>query len=195
MNPEEEKVWRAIQRKDLQAFEQYFRENYRFLLMASFRIVRDTGLSRELVNDVFIKVWEDGASMHIETSLKSYLHRTVVNRSLNEVNRLKTHKKRMSMLPPVPEETPAPATLEEDELRMRMYREIEALPEQCKKVFKLSRFEDLDNQEIAEKLGISAYTVKNHIAHALKLLTRTLIFFAFCLVLWRCFFVLYVLHG
>lgn len=190
MNPEEEKVWRAIQRKDLQAFEQYFRDNYRFLLMASFRIVRDTGLARELVNDVFMKVWEDGASMHIETSLKSYLHRTVVNRSLNEVNRLKTQKKRMSMLPPGSQETPAPMTLEEDELRMRMYRAIEALPEQCKKVFKMSRFEDLGHGEIAEKLGISAYTVKNHIAHALKLLTKTLIFFAFCLVLWRCFFVL-----
>lgn len=195
MNPEEEKVWRAIQKKDLQAFEKYFRDNYRFLLMASFRIVRDTERSRELVNDVFMKVWEDGASMHIQTSLKSYLHRTVVNRSLNEVNRLKTHKKRMSMLPPGPDETPAPTTLEEDELRMRLYRAIEALPEQCKKVFKMSRFEDLSPVEIAEKLGISAYTVKNHIAHALKLLSKVHIIFAVSLVLWRCFFVLYVLHG
>lgn len=195
MNPEEEKVWRAIQRKDVPAFERYFRENYRFLLMASFRIVRDAGLARELVNDVFMKIWEDGASMDIDASLKSYLHRAVVNRSLNEVDRLKTHKKRMAMLPTGPTETSAPGTLEEDELRARLYRAIEALPEQCKRVFKMSRFEDLDHHQIAEELGISAYTVKNHIAYALKLLSKILIFFVFGLVLWRCFFVLYVLHG
>jgi RNA polymerase sigma-70 factor (family 1) len=195
MTLEEETIWRAIQKKDLGAFERYFKENYRFFLMVAYKYLKDAGAAHELVNDVFIKIWEDGASMQIDTSLKSYLHRAVVNRSLNELTRLSVQKKRMATLPLAPMETPEARTLEEDELRERLYRAIDSLPDQCKKVFKMSRFDELSQQEIAEKLGISAYTVKNHLAHALKLLHKVIIFFGVALVPCGHFLVSLVQHG
>ena len=58
--------------------------------------------------------------------------------------------------------------MEEQELRLRLYRAIDQLPDQCRKVFMMSRFEQLKQQEIADQLNISIKTVKNHITRALK---------------------------
>src|SRR5258708_39393941 len=58
--------------------------------------------------------------------------------------------------------------IEVNELKIRLYQAIDQLPEQCQKVFRMSRFEELRQQEIADRLGISIKTVKNHITLALK---------------------------
>src|SRR5262249_39204246 len=58
--------------------------------------------------------------------------------------------------------------LEHVELKVRLYQAIDQLPEQCRKVFRMSRFEEMKQQEIADRLGISIKTVKNHITHALQ---------------------------
>ena len=63
--------------------------------------------------------------------------------------------------------------IEENELKIKLFKAIDLLPEQCKKVFQLSRFEELKQQEIADKLGISIKTVKNHITHALKQISKS----------------------
>jgi RNA polymerase sigma-70 factor (ECF subfamily) len=64
--------------------------------------------------------------------------------------------------------------MEENELKISLYKAIDQLPEQCQKVFRMSRFEELKQQEIADRLGISIKTVKNHITHALKQLNKVL---------------------
>src|SRR5260370_37520717 len=74
----------------------------------------------------------------------------------------------------LPEATFELREMEENELRVRLYKAIDQLPEQCQKVFRMSRFEELKPQEIADRLGISIKTVKNHITHALKQLNRVL---------------------
>lgn len=172
MSPEEEKLWKRIQQKDGQVFEQFYKEHYRFFFLASCKYLGDPGLAEEVVNDVFMRVWEDSASLEIKTSLKFYLHRAVVNRSLNELDRLKREMKRQRSFLPGTGETPETREMEEDELRIRLYEAIDQLPEQCRKVFKMSRFEKLKQQEIADHLGISIKTVKNHITHALKILSK-----------------------
>jgi RNA polymerase sigma-70 factor (ECF subfamily) len=64
--------------------------------------------------------------------------------------------------------------MEDNELKLRLYEAIDQLPEQCQKVFRMSRFEGLKQQEIADRLGISIKTVKNHITHALQVLHKVL---------------------
>lgn len=174
MSPEEEKVWRAIQQKDGQSFQNYYLENYRAFLLVAYKYLRDQGLALEVVNDVFVTIWEDAESINIQTSLKSYIHRAVINRSLNVVLKDKKDKQRLQDLVLQSQGVVESRELEENELKARLYKEIEQLPEQCRKVFKLSRFEGKKKQEIADDLGISVKTVKNHLNRALKTLNKVL---------------------
>ena len=174
MSPEEEKVWRSIQQKDGQAFETYYKAHYRLFFLASLNYLKDPRLAQEVVNDVFIKIWEDGHSISIQASLKSYLHQAVVNRSLNLLDKDKRDRQHRQEPGYAPQVTSESREMETNELRLRLHHAIDQLPEQCRKVFKMSRFEELKRKEIAVRLGISVKTVKNHIAHALKQLSKTL---------------------
>jgi RNA polymerase sigma-70 factor (ECF subfamily) len=131
-------------------------------------------MALEIVNDVFVTIWEDAAGITIQTSLKSYIHRAVINRSLNLLLKDKKEKLRRQELGQLLQEIAESRELEDHELKVRLYREIDQLPEQCRKVFKMSRFQAMKKQEIADELGISVKTVKNHLNRALKALHKVL---------------------
>ena len=172
MSPEEEQIWRGIQQKDGQVFENYYKAHYRFFLLASCQYLKDPGLAQEIVNDVFIKLWEDAATIDIQTSLKFYIHRAVVNRSLNELDRDRRDRLRQERFGEGLHETAEWKEMEDNELKVRLYKAIDQLPEQCRRVFNMSRVEGLKQREIADRLGISIKTVKNHITRALKELNQ-----------------------
>jgi len=167
-------IWGAIQKKDAQAFENFYKEHYKLFFLTACGYLKDARLAQEAVNDVFIKIWQEAETLSIQTSLKSYVYRSVVNRCLNELDKSKRDRQRMSELTQRPEHYIEPREMEDDELKVRLYRAIDELPEQCRKVFMMSRFDGLKQQEIADLLGISIKTVKNHITHALKLLQKVL---------------------
>jgi len=174
MNPDEEKIWRSIQQKDGQAFENYYKEHYKIFFLAACNYLRDAGLAQEIVNDVFIRLWEAADTIRIESSLRSYIYRSIINASLNALDRSKREQQNQKELNHRPENSFELRGLEDDELKIRLYEAIDQLPEQCRKVFRMSRFEELRQQEIADRLGISIKTVKNHITHALKQLNKVL---------------------
>ncbi|HWK03150.1 MAG TPA: RNA polymerase sigma-70 factor [Puia sp.] len=174
MNPDEEKTWRSIQQKDGQAFEKYYKEHYKSFFLAAVTHLKDSGRAEEIVNDVFVRLWQGADTLQIESSLKSYIYRAVINRSLNELDKNKRDLLRQKELRHRPEDTFEIKEIEDNELKISLYRAIDQLPEQCQKVFRMSRFEELKQQEIADQLGISIKTVKNHITHALKQLNKAL---------------------
>ena len=173
MNPDEEIVWQQIRRGDIQAFESYYKDHYKEFFLASYKYIKTPELAQEIVNDVFLKIWEDAAKIVIETSLKSYIYRSVINRSINSLNKLKKEMQNQRELAYLPEETYELREIETNELKVKLYKAIDGLPDQCKKVFLMSRFDDMKQQEIADKLGISIKTVKNHITHALKQIRKS----------------------
>lgn len=140
----------------------------------AFKYLKNTEQAEEIVNDVFMKIWEDGNKISIDSSLKSYIYRAVINRSLNEIQKNKKEFNLAVDLYKTQEESYELKEIEENELKIKLFAAIDLLPEQCKKVFELSRFEELKQQEIADKLGISIKTVKNHITHALKTISKSI---------------------
>jgi RNA polymerase sigma-70 factor (family 1) len=174
MAPEEEIIWKKIQNKDNKAFESYYKMHYKTFFLMAFRYLKNTEVAEELVNDVFLKIWEDGDKINIDSSLKSYIYRAIINRSLNEIQKNKKDSTMMMDLYYSQDESYELTQIEENELKIKLYDAIELLPDQCKKVFRLSRFEELKQQEIADKMGISIKTVKNHITHALKTLSKSI---------------------
>lgn len=154
------------------AFESYYKEHFKAYLLVAYKFVRSVPVAQEIVNDVFLKMWDDAGKIVIESSLKAYIYKAVVNRSINTLNKQQKEQQHQRALSLLPQEFYEERQLETNELKVQLYKAIDNLPDQCKKVFQLSRFEGLKQQEIADKLGISIKTVKNHITLALKTLAR-----------------------
>jgi RNA polymerase sigma-70 factor (family 1) len=168
MDLKEETIWRKIQQKDIETFESYYKEHFKHFFLMARKYVKDSSQAEEIINDVFLKLWEDGEAITIESSLKSYIYKSVINRSLNFINKNKKEVLHHADLTVFPDQGYELRQIEENELKVRLFAAIDQLPDQCRKVFEMSRFEELKQQEIADKLGISIKTVKNHITIALK---------------------------
>lgn len=174
MDLKEETIWKKIQEKDQGIFERYYKEHFKSFFVMAYKYVKDQSQAEEIVNDVFLKLWEDGTSINIESSLKAYIYRAIINRSINVFQKNKREMSHQSDINVFPDEGYELRQIEENELKIRLYAAIDQLPEQCRKVFEMSRFDELKQQEIADKLGISIKTVKNHITIALKQLSKSL---------------------
>lgn len=152
---------------DRTAFEALFRHHYRPLCAFALGYVKDGDKAEDLVQDLFFRLWLDREKVTITTSTKAYLFAAVRNRCLNAVKagaRIRVLNEEVDDLTVDDERT-------EDEHTERIARvqaAIEALPEERRKVFKLSRYEGLKYHEIAERLGISVKTVENQMGSALK---------------------------
>ena len=190
MNQTDEIIWGKIRQKDIKAFEGYYNKHYKAFYLMACKYLKDSKLAEEVVNDVFMKIWEDCDKITIQISLKSYLYKAIINRSINLLQKIKKEALLRIDLNLVHDEGYELKQMEENELKIKLYAAIDQLPEQCKKVFQMSRFEELKQQEIADKLGISIKTVKNHITHALKEISKSVGNFMFLTVL----FIVNILH-
>lgn len=159
-------------RMDNQAFEKLFREYFTSLMAFSRRILGDEDDAREVVHQVFIKLWEKRNEIDLSKSLKSYLFTAVNNRSLNVIR----DRKKFSS-EEVPEgvgEWDVSAEIESMELEEKIREVIESLPERCRVIFEMNRFDGMKYAEIATKLEISVKTVENQMSKALKILREQL---------------------
>ncbi|WP_236976014.1 RNA polymerase sigma-70 factor [Membranihabitans maritimus] len=168
-----EKIIR-IQRED--EFENLFKENFQSLHSYAFTIIQDQFSAEEVVQTVFLKLWEKRENINFHTSIKAYLYKSVYNYSLNFIRDRKTRKQHsMESMRNTPSHTKEDENHETtSELMQKIQESLKELPEKCRTVFYLSRFENLKYREIAEKLDISIKTVEVHMGKALKHLRLSL---------------------
>lgn len=160
---------------DKPQFEQLFRGHFVRLCHFAQSYIPDLDTAKEIVQQVFINLWETRDTISSEKSVVSYLYTSVRNRCLNW---LRDHRKFRSYLLDIELEDSA-VTMERDfiyesEVQLRIGQALEKLPAKCRKVFELSRFEEMKYREIADKLGISEKTVEAQVSKALKILRREL---------------------
>lgn len=152
-----------------------FQRHYTYLCQVVFRLLPDAGRCEDLVQEVFLEVWRRREVLRIQQSFRAYLRRAAINKTLNYLR--DNRKRAMADLPIDDNEVegpPHPLHLETEELQQAIDQAINSLPERCRLVFVLSRFEEMTNQEIAEHLGISVKTVENQMTKALRLLREWL---------------------
>lgn len=157
-------------------FEQVFRKHYGSLCAYGRSILRDADEAEEIVQTVFVNIWEKRTEIEITQSLKSYLYRAVHNHCLNRIKHQKVRDEHQQYAAYHQETTyeSVSQTVYKNELEQQLSVAIEKLPEQCRIIFKLSRFDELKYQEIADQLGLSIKTVENQIGKALKILRTEL---------------------
>lgn len=158
--------------RDIQTFEQLFRELFKPLCGFAVKYVVDLDDARNLVHDVFITVWEKFDSLPSDTNHRSYLYTAVRNRCLNHLRSKKKHMSLEGMAEHKYAEEERP--MEADQLEKEIELGINSLPEKCRMVFEMNRKEGLKYSEIAEKMGISVKTVETQMSKALSVLREHL---------------------
>lgn len=162
---------------DENAFKYFFDSYYEDLCNFVNGYLRDETLSEDIVQSIFIYLWEKRDSLLSNSSIKSYLYSASKNKSLNFLRNEKNKNRIEGEIFAQPElfsEEKADSFIEFEELKTLISKAIDVLPMQCKTIYQLSRDEGLSNKEIAEKLGIAVKTVENQMTIAIRKLKDSL---------------------
>ena len=152
-----------------------FDEYYQYLCRSIYRVVPDSSISEDIVQEVFMELWKKRESIKITTSIKAYLRRSALNRALNYLRKNKVKFEEEVQIPDHGSlDSGGQSNMEVMELQDRINGIIDELPERCRIIFCMSRFEEMSYKEIAEALSISVKTVENQMSKALKILRTRL---------------------
>lgn len=159
------------------AFEKIFKMYFKNLHAFAYTFTKDDVIAEEMVQNVFFKIWEKKDQLQIDDSLKAYLYRSVHNESLNHLKHLKIKTSFQIQYSGNMESSNQDASnqMMASELEDKIQKAINELPQQCRTIFQMSRFEHLKYQQIADQLNISIKTVENQMGKALKVLRLKLV--------------------
>ncbi len=173
-NASDNNIWDV----DAKEFEIVFKSHYVKLSLYANRFINDIDISKEIASDSLTFLWEKRGTLSFTSSVTAYLYKMVQNKCMNYIkhqrieNEYVNYMIRNKLLDEIPEHDTNP--YHEKELAEQIRQAIDTLPEKCKLVFEMSRFEYLKNKEIAERLNISQNTVERHITIALEKLRKSL---------------------
>ncbi|QEC40623.1 RNA polymerase sigma-70 factor [Pseudobacter ginsenosidimutans] len=179
----------AFRQGDQQAFTVFFRQYYRPLCFFAEQLLGSMSDAEDIVKDSYLKLWNKRTAFDQPQSIKSFLYTATRNASLNHLRHQKVKnnfQKEMHYLDDQKGDELVLQQMIRSELMRSIYQEIEKLPEKRQQVFRMIYFDGLKNEEIAEKLGISVFTVKEHKAKALAQLRmkfsdeQLMVFFIIC---------------
>ncbi|WP_282036381.1 RNA polymerase sigma-70 factor [Saccharicrinis aurantiacus] len=165
----------SLKRGNKHAYEAIYFEFYDVLYHLALQYLNNQQHAQEIVQDAFLKLWEIRESINDNTNIRNFLYTIVKNNSLNFIRNKQTairhydiiqhHELEMQYqsLQRIGDEV-----MIADELQIKIEAALDKLPEEVRTVFEMSRFEDLKNAEIADKLGISKKTVEARMTRALK---------------------------
>lgn len=166
-------------------YEELFRTYFESLCYFARKYIADQDTCRELVHGVFVNIWEKKEDFDFEKPAKSYLFTSVYNRCMNYI---RDQKKFVSdpdnrIAGQEIGESVSSDHMESAETENRIWNVINSLPEKCREIFVLNRFEEKKYAEIAEQLQISVKTVETQMSKALKILRENLSDLIYILIL------------
>ncbi|HCM77338.1 MAG TPA: RNA polymerase sigma-70 factor [Cytophagales bacterium] len=163
--------WILLTSNRKKKFELLFKDLFKPLCGFSMKYIGEMEEAKSLVHEVFISLWEKFETLPEDTNHRSYLYTAVRNRSLNYIR----DRKKLVGLEDISEQgTEETNAFEVRELEKEIELAINTLPEKCRMVFEMSRYEELKYAEIAQKMNISVKTVEAQMSKALSVLRQAL---------------------
>ncbi|HEY1009205.1 MAG: RNA polymerase sigma-70 factor [Daejeonella sp.] len=169
---------RKVNNVDIKAFEDVFKCHYVKLTLYANKFLNDVDIAEEIVSESLAQLWEKRESINFSSSVTAYLYTMVRHKSMNYLKHRKVENEyvnylmRNNLINELPEHDTDP--LLEKEIACQIKLAVDSLPERCRQVFIMSRFEYLKNREIAQRLNISQNTVERQITIALDKLRKSL---------------------
>ncbi len=176
MKKTDRKIFYEIKKGNLVTFEKLFRKYYTGLCNYAGKYLKDINKAEEVVQELFFKLWEKRDILDINVSLKSYLYRAVYNGCLQYLNHRAIEIKYENYYRKQDEvfDTDASEYINMQEINEIINETLNSLPERCRNIFLLNRYDGLKYREIAKKLDLSIKTVEANIGKALKLFRKNL---------------------
>lgn len=180
INPHQEadddELFSLIERGDKDAFTRIYEKYHKLLYVVAYRYLMNQEMAEDIVQHVFVRLWEFRSELRVGVSLKNYLFTMTKNYVLNQIrneNTALTKNYELAQRESVYEDDLV-EKLENKELLSLFYKAVDALPPQKRDICLMKVRDELSNKEIADKLGLSVNTVKTHYSEALKLLRISL---------------------
>lgn len=160
-------------------YQDLFRKYYSSLLFYATQLLGDEEEAADVVQDVFVDLWNRKDSVDIGDQIQAFLYRAVYTRALNALKHKSIENSYCAAQEEInqqriefyqPDNNEVIRRIEDSELKKEIYDAINELPDKCRMVFKLSYLRDMKNKEIADALGVSLRTIEAHMYKALKLL-------------------------
>lgn len=175
MNNSDNEIIKGLKADDKKALTLLYNNYWKVLYISSYNLLKDKEVCEEIIQDVFIDIWNKRKEIEIKISLKSYLYACVRYKVFSQFRTKKIMRVELfEELDKRLQYTTPETKMMLKELKQHVKLIVESLPEKCKRVYKLSRNEQLSHKEIADQLGISIKTVENHITNALRVLRTSL---------------------
>ena len=159
-----------INKLDEATLEMLFKSNFKGLCFFAFSYLKDHDVAKEIVQDAFVSLWEKRDTIDLSKPVKTYLSTTIRNKCFNYLRDNKKFDKNILEIEElnIHSHFNTSENLLNKELQKAINDAIEELPEKCREVFKMSRFENLKYQQIADVLQISIKTVETQMSKALQ---------------------------
>ncbi|MCE7055193.1 RNA polymerase sigma-70 factor [Algoriphagus sp. AGSA1] len=149
------------------AFHEFYQRHWEQLYLRAFSILQDSDASEDIVQDVFLEIWNKRTDLNIDKP-SQYLFTCVKHAIFKVLQKQKLKERHLHTLNSIDLLVQAEASMDTQEIEQAILNHLDQLPGRCKEIFVMSRFENMSNREIALKLGISTKTVENQIYRALK---------------------------
>ena len=159
---------------DEHAFKLVFENLYDALVRYAFTFLKDSDEAEDIVQLQFVKLWEKRAELTIHTSVKAFMYSAIYNACINKLKQQQVRQSYAKEVQLYATNSSSADELQHKELEQKIEQALQVLPEQCAKIFKMSRFEHLKYKEIADELNLSIKTIENQMGKALKILREQL---------------------
>lgn len=165
----------GLEKGDRDAFKCVFDTYYKSICLFVEKYISDPDQAKDIAQDVFVSIWEKKLLFKNPQAFRSYLYQAAKNRSLNllEHEAVKKGYREKAILTHKSSEDFFELNYVENETQRLIHKSLENLSPRAREII-LMQLEGLKNEEIAEKLNISVYTVKNHKAVAYRCLKENL---------------------
>jgi len=165
-----------LKKDDQLAYTEIFERYCKLLVNHAYKILGNQDEANDVVQEVFLSIWNKRQELILTGSLSSYLYKAVKNRILNHIAHEKVVSRYAESISNFIEDDYvfADFKLREEELEAIIAREIELLPAKMREVFLLRKVEDLSYEEIALQLNITDKTAKQQVYNSLKILREKL---------------------
>jgi RNA polymerase sigma-70 factor (ECF subfamily) len=171
------KNFEKIRAGDVVAFRAVFDKYYTPMCHYALKFIHDTYLADDIVQEVFIRIWEAKEKIRIVKSLKSYLYISVRNKCLDKLKSEHIRSLHAKSFFEERDKVIDSIDVEYEEFRYHLSACVEKLPPRCKDIYTYSRFQNIRQEKIALEMGISLKTVKSQIGKALRLIRDCLSIF------------------
>ncbi|HWV65461.1 RNA polymerase sigma-70 factor [Chitinophaga sp.] len=173
----------TTQHEDAVTFDQMYARHWKPLYRTAFRILKDEQAAEDIIQDTFIRLWEKWDTI-AHTNIKGWLFTTSYHLVLKNLKQLQASESIERASFPEPRAGEADEPIRTRQLQLQVDTCVNNLPDQCRRVYTMSKREEFSIKHIARELGISPKTVEYHVSTALRRIRQsigrvTLLFFLF----------------